>query len=190
MKIIGLSGTNGAGKDSFGEILQKYHDWLFISVTDILRHGLNELDLPIERDNLRNLSADWRRKDGLGILVDKAVQEFEAKGGSKKYKGLAIASLRHPGEADRVHELGGQVVWVNADSKLRYERITNRMRGDEDKKTYEQFLADEQVELKHAGDEATLSLSAVKARADIFLENNSTLEDFRQTIEAALKLEK
>lgn len=188
MKIIGLAGTNGAGKDSFGEILQKYYGWCFVSMTDILRHGLNEAGLAIERDNLRNLSAEWRRKDGMGMLVDKAVREFEAKGGAKKYKGLAIASLRHPGEADRLHELGGQVVWVDADPKLRYERTTKRMRSDEDKKTYEEFLADEQVEHKHSGDKATLSLSAVKARADIFIENNSTLEDFRQEIGKALNL--
>ncbi len=185
-RIIGIAGTNGSGKDSLGEILARYHDWLFVSVTDILRHGLIERGLAIERENLRNLSAQWRRQSGLGVLVDKAVEIYRKN--PDNYKGLAIVSVRNPGEANRVHDLGGKVVWVDADPKVRYKRIVSRQRGDEDRKTYEQFLAEEQAEMKHSGDEATLSLAGVKAKADIFLENDGTLEEFRSAIQKAIVL--
>src|SRR3989344_1635559 len=108
--IIGIAGTNGSGKDSLGQILADDYGWQFISVTDILRDGLREKKLPIERENLRELSAQWRRESGLGVLVNKAVEIYQKNPGG--HKGLVIASLRNPGEADRVHELGGKVVWV------------------------------------------------------------------------------
>lgn len=190
MKIIGIAGTNGSGKDSLGQILADDYGWLFISVTDILRDGLRGQNLPISRENLRTLSAQWRRESGLGVLVDKAVDIY--KKDPEKYKGLVLASLRNPGENDRVHELGGKVVWVDADPKIRYERIqanaNSRSRAGEDNQTYDQFLAEEAAEMKHSGDEATLSMAGVKAKADIFLQNNSNLEDFKQKIDEALNL--
>jgi hypothetical protein len=70
---------------------------------------------------------------------------------------------------------------------VRYERISQRQRSAEDQKTFEQFLKEEQDEMQHSGDEATLSLSGVKAKADIFLENNgSDIEKFKGAAEKAL----
>ena len=187
MKIIGIGGTNGSGKDSLGQFLQDNYGWLFVSVTDILRDALRQQNLPIERENLRNLSALWRRESGLGILVDKAADIFKKSGG--KYKGLAIASLRNPGEADLVHELGGKVVWTDADPKIRYARIYSRARGTEDQKTFEKFLAEEKEEMDHSGDEATLNMDGVKEKADIFILNNTdNIEEFKAQIIKSLGL--
>lgn len=186
MKIIGIAGTNGSGKDSLGQVLADEHGWLFVSVSNMLRDDLRQRGLLIERENLRNLSAEWRRERGLGVIIDKAVDLFRAQ--KTKYEGLAIASIRNPGEADRIHELSGQVVWVDASSRVRYERITTRVRGDEDRKTYKEFMAEEQAEMNHSGDEATLNMAGVKAKSDIFLENNGSLEEFQAVAEKALGL--
>lgn len=186
MKIIGIAGTNGSGKDSLGEILANDYGWLFVSITNILRDEAKKRNLPIERPTLWTISAEWRRQNGLGVLIDKAVSLFDG----SKYKGLAIASLRNPGEVNRVHELGGKVVWVDADPKVRYKRTEARARSLEDQKTFEEFLAEQEAEMQQGDDQATLSLSGVKAKADIFIENNGTLEEFKQTIKQTLKLER
>jgi dephospho-CoA kinase len=182
MRIIGISGTNGAGKDSIGQYLADKHNWLFVSVTDILRHELRLRKLSIERENLRNLSAQWRKQYGLGVLIDKAVEIYKSK--SEKYEGLAIASLRNPGEADEVHKLGGKVIWVDADPRVRYKRISGRQRGTEDQKTYEEFLKEELHEMQHKGHRTTLSLEGVKAKSDIFITNNSnSINEFYADLE-------
>jgi len=186
MKIIGLAGTNGAGKDTLGEILAKYHGFIFITVSDFLREEAKKRGLKPEREPLRQISAEWRRKKGLGVLVDMAVDEFKKTG--KKFNGLVVGSLRNSGEAEAVKKAGGIMVWVDADPKIRYQRVASRQRDKESQMAYEEFLKDEKVEMQHRGDEATLSLSKVKAQADIFIENNSTLDDFRQKIEKALGL--
>jgi len=176
LQIIGIAGTNGSGKDAAGLTLADRHSYLFVSVTDLLRAELNRRGVPVERENLRALSAEWRRQYGNGVLVDRAVEEYKRL--QDKYVGVAIASLRNPSEADRVHELGGVVIWVDADPKTRYERIQSnaeaRARAGEDSKSFEEFLAEEEAEMHTSGDSATLDMSGVKVRADIFLVNDGT----------------
>lgn len=187
MKIIGTSGTNGSGKDSLGEILAKYHGYMFISVADFLREEAKKRGQQPSREVLRTISAQWRREKGLGVLVDMAMSKFKKAGG--KYKGVVISPMRNVGEAKRLKEVGGTLVWVDADPKLRYQRITSRARDAESKLSYEEFLTAEKAEMKQSGDNATLGLADIKPLTDVVIENNTTtLEQFRQTIEKALNL--
>lgn len=173
MNIIGIAGTNGAGKDTVAQLFADRHGFLFVSVSDLLREECRTRGLNVDRENLRTISAEWRREGGLGVLVDKAVKHYEQQ---TEYDGLAIASIRNPGEVDRIHELGGQVIWVDADPRIRYDRIqsANRGRGAEDDKTFEEFLAEEQAEMQASGDAATLDMSAVKAKCDVTLINEAS----------------
>lgn len=190
MKLIGIGGTNGSGKDTLSQLLADEYGWLFVSSSvDIIIPELKRRALPLEREAMAALTAEWRREKGKGAIVDKAVEKYNQENQSHKYTGLVVSSLRHPWEADRVHELGGKIVWVDADPKLRYERIYNRKQGDKDKKTFEEFLAEEKREMTHSGDEATLNWQGVKDRADIFITNDSNdFEQFKQTAQKALGL--
>jgi cytidylate kinase len=196
VQIIGVSGTNGAGKDTVGLVLAKYHNYLFISVTELLRAECRRRNIPVVRKNTKLVSEEWRRQYGLGVLVDKAMSAYKEVAG--KYAGVVMASLRNPGEADRVHELEGMVIWLDADPKVRYQRIQanksspgRRHRAGEDDKTFKQFLAEEQTEMhSHGGDEATLDMSAVKERSDLLIDNsNENIESFRTQVETDLGLD-
>lgn len=185
MEIVGIGGTNGSGKDSLGQMLAERHGWLFVPATDILRDELRKQGIPLERENLRKLGNDWRKQFGPGVLIVKAYEMYK-KG---NYNGLAIASIRSVGEAERVHELGGKLVWVDADPKVRYTRINNRARSSEDNKTFQQFLEEERAEMEGSEDKTTLNMAGVKAKADIFLENNGDdIEAFKDYAEKTLNL--
>lgn len=184
--FIGLAGTNGSGKDTVGLILAEKFGYLFIPVTELLRNEARRRGLPIEREFLRPISAEWRRELGLGVLVDKAIAEYEKD--ADKYTGVVISSLRNPGEADRIHEFGGTMVWLDACPQVRYDRVQAnavvRNRAGEDNKTFEQFLAEEEDEM-HApvgGDSANLDGAAVKDRCDVFIMNDSNDLALLQTI--------
>lgn len=192
-KIIGISGTNGSGKDTIGKLLAEKHGYMFISVTDILRAELTRRGLPLAREYTRDLSAEWRRQYGMGVLIDKAKEIYDAS--TESYNGLALASLRNPGEADSVHQYGGIVVWVDANPRLRYERIqaNSSQRGQQrvldDRKSFAEFLAEEEVEMHHSGDEATLSMAGVKEKSDIFLINDGQdLNELEDKLSRALGL--
>ena len=184
-KIIGLSGTNGSGKDSLANYLVSQYNYYFVSVSDLLRQEVQNRGLPPDRQSLRQVSSEWRRQFGLGVLIDKAVSNFKQQ--TENYSGLVIASLRNPGEADRVHELNGSVIWLDADPKLRYDRIqankAARNNRQSDNISFEQFLEEEKAEMFSQGDEATLSMNAVKQKADWFIDNSfKTFKEFADYI--------
>jgi dephospho-CoA kinase len=184
MKLIGIGGTDGSGKDTVGYLLEERYGWQFVSVSDFLRIELRSRGKRLTRKSMRRLSAEWRRELGMGALVDKAVDIYEP----RKYSGLVLASLRNPGEADEIHKLGGKVVWVDADPKIRFGRITRRKKGTEDEVTFEEFLVEEQAQMDFYGDDShTLNLAGVKKRSDFLLENNgSDIEKFKDEAEKAL----
>ncbi|MBX4190673.1 AAA family ATPase [Candidatus Saccharibacteria bacterium] len=185
--IIGIGGTDGSGKDSLGLFLQEEYNWLFISVTDLLRDEAKRRGMRLSRDTLKMISAEWRAKHGLGVLVDKALGEYKKQVATHQIAGLVIASLRNPGEVDRVHELGGLVVWTDAPIEIRYQRAISRNKGTEDQVTFDEFKTEEQVQMHHSGDETTLNLSGVKAKADIFITNDTdNLEYFKTAVQKTL----
>lgn len=193
--IIGISGTNGSGKDTIGELLSEKYGFLFISVSDLLRDEAMKREHKVERKILRDISAEWRRDYGYGVLVEKALDKFN-ESEPFQYKGLAIASLRNPGEADKVHQLGGKVIWADADPEIRYERIQKSSRDGrhhEDNKTFDEFVREEEEEMQHSGDLATLNMYGVRSRADLHIENNGQnvpgfKTDISITLEAKLGL--
>ena len=189
LQILGIGGSNGSGKDLLSEMLEKEHGWLFISSSrDLIIPELERRGSPIERENMADLTREWRKTMGKGAVIDNAIEMFNNLGGSAKFNGLVISSIRHPWEAERIHELGGRVIWVDADPNIRYERIYNRGHGSKDKKSYKQFLVEEQAEMNHHSDDhTTLNMAGVKAIADIFLINDTNdIEVFKKQIKQKL----
>lgn len=187
MIIVGLAGTNGSGKDTIAHLLRDKFNFYFGGATEMLAEELLRRGEPTDRLHKSALSAEWRRQYGMAAIVDRAIEEYQ-KG---DYAGIIVGSLRHPGETERVHELGGVQLWVDADPKIRYARITNasrRGREHEDQKTFEEFLADEEREMTPVGDDATLNMAAVKERADIFINNNGNdIDAFKAEVEQILR---
>ncbi len=185
--ILGLAGTNGSGKDTVGHLLDERERFLFITITEILRAYLRRENKPPTRENLRTLSANWRSKHGLGVLVDRAMDIYKAE--KSLYNGVVIGSIRNPGEVDRIHELGGKVIWIDAKPEVRYDRVRKnaiaRDRIEEDNVSYEQFLKDEQEEMENPDktDTTRLNMSAVKEKCDSFIDNSEgSIEHFYERI--------
>lgn len=188
--FVGLSGTNGAGKDTVGELLASRYGFYFMSITELLREEARHRGLSVERVNLRKISGEWRRRYGLGVLVDKAQQHFKPL--QSDYQGLAIASLRHPAEAEAVHNSGGVVLWIDADLKIRYQRVRSadqRNRGSEDNISFEEFVRHEQAEMHpENNDNTSLNMQAVKDRADYIVYNQGSLADLEHQLQQLLGL--
>lgn len=190
-RLIGLSGTNGSGKDTVGHLLASKYNYWFFGFTELFRQECVRRNIPITRENTRMISAEWRRESGFATLIDRSLALYN--GQSQQYAGAVLSSLRNPHEADRIHELGGTVIWIDADPHIRYQRIqanaATRGRAGEDNRTFEQFLEDEAVEMHPpaGADEAVLNMASVKAKADIFLTNDGDdLQAFEHYVTQAL----
>lgn len=181
-RIIGIAGTNGAGKDTLGELLAERCGYKFRSVSDILRDELTNQGVPHEREHLRNLSTKWAVEHGPGVLSVKTIEAYVAEEKAEGYKGLAIGSIRRPAEVQAIHEEGGIVLWVDADQKTRYERIRSGARGRvTDMLSYEDWAADEEREMNPTTDDPTvINMAATKQACDIQVSNNfATQDDYR-----------
>lgn len=183
-QIVGISGTNGAGKDELGKLLAERCGYSFHSVSELLREELMRTGQAINRENQAALSKKWRNESGdNGIMFTKAISAYLNEKDAKGYKGLALVSIRHPDEVKRIHDNGGIVVWVDADQRIRYDRLQMGNRGrDEDRISYEQFQAEEHREMHPSADApaGSLNMKAVHNASDIFIENNfSSVEAYK-----------
>jgi cytidylate kinase len=190
---IGLAGTLNAGKDSLGDALSQNYQFLHMSTSDMIRLMKREAfgDTPqallLRNDPYIN---QLRTERGPGFLVQAVHDKWMSE--KEKYPGGYVASaIRAIGEAEKIHELGGVIVFVDADPRLRYERSQIRGRdANETGKTFEEFMATEKSEIDvDQSDKSVQNLQAMKSMADIVIMNEySSIEDFQKKAIEKLKI--
>ncbi|PID34770.1 MAG: hypothetical protein CR971_01540 [candidate division SR1 bacterium] len=181
MKIIGLTGTNGAGKGTIVEYL-KNKGFVHYSVSGFLRNIIKEQGLPINRDSMGKVSDELRKKFGPGYLVEELYKLAEKNG-----KDCIIESIRTLGEIESLHKQGNFSLWaIDADQKIRYERIT--LRGSEkDDVSFEKFQEQEKSESANLEAHKKNLFGCIK-KADVLLNNNGTVEELHQQIDKLINL--
>lgn len=173
-EIIGISGTNGSGKDTLANLRLETQGARVVSLSDILRTEAAHRNVEPVRENLIEISTEWARKFGAGALSLKTIQNYyETR--TDDETGLSIVSVRRPTEAVVIQSFGGKVSWVDACRQLRYARVSSGQRNRaEDTEPYEEFCAKEDREMNplEPNDPTQINLAGVRAIADIHIENN------------------
>ncbi len=175
MRLIGLTGTNGAGK---GEAASYFvgKGYAFFSLSDIIREELNKEGRKITRDNLIKMGNRMRARSSPDILARIVV---------KKIKGNAVIdSIRNPKEIEFLKKQEGFVLLsLDAPAELRFERVQKRGR-EESATNLQEFLAKEAQEMGHTEDGQ--QLQTCMKMADIAIWNDGTLEDLHKKLEGFL----
>jgi hypothetical protein len=130
-----------------------------------------------------------RSEKGPGFLVQ-AVHDDWTKNKDKYPGGFVASAIRAIGEAEKIRELGGIIIFVDADPKVRYARSQARGRDANEKgKTYEEFIASERTEIDvDPSDKNVQNLTAMKEMADLVIINEqNNVEAFQQSALAILK---
>lgn len=176
-EIIGLAGTNGSGKDTLGDLRHELQGSRKVSLSDILRTEATRRDQTHERENLRAISTEWGHQMGAGALSLMTLREHWETNGIEY--GLSIVSVRRPDEARAIQEQGGTVIWIDAPREVRYQRVQAGARDRiDDQVTYEQFLAQEYVEMyPETDDPFAVNMAGVRDISDIHLVNNFGSKD-------------
>lgn len=188
--FIGLAGTLNAGKDSLGEMLAERHSFLHVSTSDMIRQlkkdafGDTPEALLVRNDPFIN---ELRQKNP-GFLIDAINEQWNSQ--RLSYPGGFVASgIRAISEAERVKALGGVIVFVDADMKVRYERSLRRARDSGDQKSFEDFLASEKAEMpSDTRNKFIQNIPAMRAMADIVIDNSAQdIEKFKDLADSTLK---
>lgn len=178
MIIIGITGTLGAGKGTIVDYLQEKFHFEHFSVRKYLTDILVSQGIEPNRDNFTTLANRLRAENNSpSFLIEKLYEEAE-----KSNKNCIIESIRTVGEIKVLREKGDfYLLAVDADPKLRYERIVLR-KSETDRIDFETFIANEQREYDSA-DPNKQNLSACIKEADYVLENNTDLQNLQHQVD-------
>lgn len=173
-RLIGLTGTNGAGK---GEAAAYFaaKGYLRFSLSDVIREELARRGEPESRDNLIRTGNELRRRFGPDVLARRTMDKIGAG------KRAVIDSIRNSSEIEYLRGQEGFVLLaVDAPVELRFARTAARGR-DESAAGLDTFRKKEDQE--RAGGAAAQQLEACLAAADRLVINDGTLEEFHRKLE-------
>jgi dephospho-CoA kinase len=174
-RLIGLTGTNGAGK---GEAARFFIDngFAYFSLSDIIREELQNSGQEVTRDNLIRMGNRMRERLSSDILARMVM---------KKIKGKAVIdSIRNPKEIEFFRKQDRFVLLsLDAPAELRFRRVQTRGRK-ESAASLREFLAKEAQEMSRR--EKGQQLQTCMEMADFSIWNDGTLEELHQKLEEFL----
>jgi len=175
--IIGITGKNGSGKTEVANYL-KLKGFEYISLSDILREEAKKRNIRENRENLRNLGNELRKKFGPGILAELALKKI------KQDKNYCVDSIRNPNEIAELNKIKNfLLIGVKAKIELRYKRVLDRGRIG-DNISFEKFK--ELEEKENSKEEEKQQLDKCLKIADKIIENNGTIEELHRKIDKIL----
>jgi dephospho-CoA kinase len=177
--IIGITGTDGAGKGTAVNHL-KQKGFTHYSSRDFIVAEIERQGLPIDRNQMRLTANELRAKYGNEFVIKQAYEKATAEGAEQ----VVIESVRALAEAEYLKTHGGILLAIDADAKLRYERVQAR-RSATDKVSYQQFLEHEELE-KNDPDPNGMQKAKVMEIADYTIMNDGTVAELEKQIEAFL----
>ena len=175
VSLIGLTGTNGAGKGEVAAFFRK-KGYAYFSLSDLIRDELKKKGKEVSRDNLIKMGNLLREKSGRDILARLII---------KKIKGKAVIdSIRNPKEVEYLRRQKNFILLsIDAPVELRYERVKKRGRA-ESASNLQEFIEKEAEEMTNL--KKSQQLQNCMRLADFKIKNNNTLESLYQKLEKLL----
>lgn len=176
--IIGLTGTNAAGKGEVSNYLKDTKRFQYISLSDIVREEADAQGLEHTRENLIKIGNELREKNGADVLAKRVIEKI-------KEENVVIDSIRNLEEARAVKALKNAIlVAVDAPIGLRYKRAQERML-DRDNVSFEEFK-----QLEEAENLKTITGQQLKlciGEADKTIINDGTIEQLHDKIDEIIR---
>ena len=177
--IIGLTGTNGAGKTAVAGHLEAL-GFERHSLSAEIRQELAAKGLPATRENLIAQGNAIRASEGRSALADRIKTGLS---GSGLY---VVDSIRNPSEVESLRATGRfRLLLVDAPQRLRYERVVERG-GDRLPASFEEFVELEEREWE-SDDPAAQRMKATIEMADQTVSNDAGLNELREKISSILE---
>ncbi len=176
--LIGITGTDGSGKGTVVDYLISEKGFAHYSARAIYLEEIDRRGIEQSRANMRLIANEMREKHGDDFLITYYLKKIKEEG----TENAIIESIRAFSEAVTLKSNGGILIAVDADQKLRYERVQER-RSESDRVSFEEFVAHEAVELNDP-DPHGMQKQKVIDMADYTILNNGTFEEFHAQIEA------
>lgn len=177
--IIGITGTNGAGKGAVVDYLVKTKGFTHFSCSGYIARELAQRGIASDRSAMRMMGNELRATHGAGYLVEVALAE-RSEGAH-----MVIESIRSSEEAAALRRAGGALLLVDADRSVRYERIISRG-SSKDVVDFNTFVEQEEREWHGAEGAHDMDIKVVMDTADFRIYNNGTFDALGAQIDDVL----
>ena len=174
-EVIGLTGTNGAGK---GEVALYFikKGYTYFSLSDLIREELKKKCQEESRDNLIKTGNKLRERFGADVLARRVMKRIRGK--------AVVDSIRNPKEVEYLREKGEFILLaIDAPLELRYKRVMKRGRA-ESATTIQKFAEKEREEVTDS--EKGQQLGNCMKMADFRIDNDGSLKELHQKLEKLL----
>ncbi len=183
--IVGITGAFGSGKSTAADFLEKrgYKKIILSSFLEVeaRKRGIKK----VTRKILQDIGNEWREKYGKDILAKKTIKLL----GKENPHNIIIDGIRNLGEVEEFRKNSKFImVAIVVNRKIRFERLKFLKRRE--KLTWELFEKLDKRDLGVGEKQSGLQVAFCIASADIFIDNNGGVEDFRDKINTFLNNEK
>ncbi|MFT7507508.1 MAG: dephospho-CoA kinase [Acidimicrobiales bacterium] len=179
--IIGITGTDGAGKGAVVDYLVKEKGFVHYSARAIWEAEFVKRGIESSRANMRLVANEMRASRGHDFLITYYLAKKETDG----IENAVIESIRATAEADTLKANGGVLLAADADQSIRYERITARG-SSSDNVSLAEFTKHEALEMNDP-DPSGMQKAKVMEMADHTIMNEGTFEELGAQIEEVLE---
>ena len=180
MKIIGITGTLGAGKGTIVDYLTQHHGFRHFSVRGYLTKLIVAKGGEVNRDTLVATANELRAQNTPSFIAEELYREAAESG-----QDCIIESIRTVGEVNALHAKGNFTLFaVDADQKVRYGRIVERA-SETDKVSFEVFAGNEAREM-NSDDPNKQNLAACMRMADYRFTNDGSFDGLYRQVDEAL----
>ncbi|VVB74891.1 Dephospho-CoA kinase [Candidatus Tiddalikarchaeum anstoanum] len=179
VKVIGLCGSIGAGKDVVSKYLVKNYGYVQLTIGDIVREEMTEKKIEITRENSDHYSEEMRKKYGQDYFVKRCIEKIK----KEKYTHAIIDGVRLPSDSELILKAFKKdyvMFEVNADPFLRYERLQIRGRSDLPH-TLEEFDKQERMQ------NDIFHLDETFKKASEVIDNGGTMEELYENVREIAK---
>ncbi|MEM0380418.1 MAG: AAA family ATPase [Desulfurococcaceae archaeon] len=174
MLFILLTGMPGSGKSIFVDIVRNEFKIPVYSMGDIVREEVYGKKRDVTPRDMLNTAIELRERFGLDIIARRVYERVD-----KTHRVVVIDGVRSIYEVDFFRNRGETVIIaIHASPLTRFNRLINRNRPG-DPKNWDEFRARDEIEL-------SLGIGNVIALADYILVNESSIEDFKESIRKLL----
>lgn len=178
--IIGITGTDGAGKGSVVEYLVNKKGFVHYSARALFIEEIEKRGLPNDRNQMRLIANEFRKEYGNDFVASVSLRKIKEAGTEK----AIVESIRAVAEANTLKAEGAILLAVDAEQELRYERVQSR-RSETDAISFEEFTRHEQLEMDDP-DPNGMQKAEVMKMADYTIKNNGSIEALQDKIEEFL----
>ncbi len=177
--IVGVTGTNGAGKGTVVDFLVDQKKFNHFSARNFLIEEIKRQGLPVDRTHMRQVANGMRKIHGPSYVVEQLMEQAAHAPGNS-----VIESIRTVGEGEFLKKHSALIWAVDADRKTRYERVLKRW-SETDRVDFETFCMHEDREMSSTEPWDMNVFSVMKMSNHVFL-NNGTVEELFAQIEDVL----